>query len=111
MTTKAKAITWIIVAVVVIGGGVWWWVSMSQTATAPTTSQTLQPTSTAQTAMMTPTSTPTSTPSNGVSATDDSNAALQGDLSNIDTQMNGFSSDNASVTQGMNDQQGQESQL
>ncbi len=102
MTTKAKTILWIIIAIVVIGA-VWWWWSMGQTATAPTTGQANQPTS-------------TSTLSNGVSgsgvsATDSSNAALQTDLSNIDGQMNGFSSDNASITQGSNDQEVQQSQF
>lgn len=107
MTTKAKTILWIIVAVVVIIGAVWWWwMSMSQTATAPTTSQANQPSIDAGN---NPPMAPTST--NGISATDDSNAGLQTDLSNIDSQMNGFSSDNASVTQGLNDQPVQQSQL
>jgi cytoskeletal protein RodZ len=108
MSTTLKIVLGVVVAVVVVGG-IWWWVAASKTAEAPAVSTT-------QTQNMTPTSTAMNTstppaPSNGVSATDSSNAALQADLSNIDTQMNGFSSDNASVSQGMNDQPVQQSQL
>ena len=90
---------WVVIAVVVIGGA-WWYLSMSQTATAPTASN---PAPSAPPAPM--------PPSNGVSASNNSNATLQSNLSNIDSQMNGFSSDNASVNNGMSDQQVQQSQL
>ena len=108
MTTTAKTILWIIVAIVVIGA-IWWWVSMSQTATAPTTGQANQPAANIPTTNINSTASSTTTP--GVSATDSSNAALQTDLSNIDTQMNGFSSDNTNVNNGLNDQPVQQSQL
>lgn len=101
-----KGILWTIAAVVVIGGGIWWWVSSSRPATSPTAMD--QTNNQAQ--MQTPPSQPTSS-DNGVSATDSSNAALNTDLSNIDSQMNGFSSDNASVNQGMNDQPVQQQQF
>lgn len=108
MSTKAKIGTWVVAAVVVVAGGAWWWMSMSQTAVAPVNSN--HPFPETQTQPMQPTPT-TPTSNNGVSMTDDSNAGLQTDLSNIDSQMNGFASDNASVNQGMNDQPVQQAQL
>jgi hypothetical protein len=108
MSTTAKTVLWVVAAVVVIGG-IWWWIASGQTAVSPTS----YPTGQAQSQSST---TPTATaqpaaPSNAISATDNSNAGLQANLSNIDTQMNGFSSDNASVNQGMNDQPVQQSQF
>lgn len=105
---STKTILWIVVAVVVVGGGIWWWLAMSQgampAATAPASNPPAQaPAMQGQMASSTPSSTSMGNPGN-VSANDNSNAGLDASLSNVDTQMNGFSSDNASVTQGMNDQ-------
>jgi hypothetical protein len=52
--------------------------------------------------------TPSSTPTPVV---DNSNAGLQAQLSDIDTQINGFASDTASVNQSMNDQPVSQSQF
>ena len=104
MSTNAKIVTWIVVAVVVVGGGIWWYLSAAPTAIAPA-GYGNNPTST--TAMAT--STTNNTNNNGVSATDTSNAALQADLTTVDSQTNSFSGDNASMTQGMNDQETQQS--
>ena len=106
MSTNAKIIMWLAVAVVIIGG-IWWWIgmNMNKTAVAPTNSVTQN-----QAPVNSPTQTQTSTV-NGPSATDNSNVGLQTDLSNIDSQMNGFSSDNTNVSQGMNDQSVQQASL
>jgi hypothetical protein len=106
MSTNTKIVTWVIVAVVVIGGGVLWWMHTNQTSMAPTATTTAPTPTQAQTTPQTQTP-----PSNGISMTDNSDAALQTDLSNIDSQMNGFSSDNASINQGLNDQPVAQSQL
>jgi len=102
MSRNTKIAVWVVAAIVVVGGGAWWWMGMGNSGISQV------PTNPApQTAMVggNTNTTPSSTPQgNGISMTDNSNAALQADLSNIDSQMNGFSSDNASVNQGLNDQ-------
>jgi len=103
MSTNAKVITWIIV-VVVVAGGIWWWVAASQMAVSPTSNPA------AENQSPTPIAT-APTPSNGIAASDNSNAGLQAQLSNIDSQTSGFASDNTSVNQGMSDQQVQQSQF
>lgn len=98
MSTSAKVVTWVIVAVVVVGGA-WWWFSMSHTAGAPATA-------------LAPTAPPSGATATGTATvTDNSNAALNANLSQIDAQMNGFASDNAGVNQGLDDQPVQQSQL
>ena len=112
MPTNTKIVLWIVVAVVVVGGA-WWWLSMSQTAVAPANQNiTSQNNPSAQTQTGGTAGANGAAPqTNGVSATDNSNAALQTDLSNIDSQMNSFASDNASVNQGLSDQPVQQAQL
>ncbi len=101
MSTGAKTVVWIIVAIVVIGGLIWWF---GKPAPSAPTAATGTPQNQAQS--------PTANSGNpAVSATDNSNAAIDSNLSNIDTQMKGFASDNASVNQGMNDQPVAQSQL
>lgn len=98
------AVLWIILAVVVVGGGIWWWAA-SQGQASPTAINT--PSTSQQAAAS---GTQQNSGQNAiVSANGNSNAALQTDLSNIDGQMNGFSSDNASINQGLNDQPVQQS--
>jgi cytoskeletal protein RodZ len=111
MSTNAKTVVWIIVAVVIVGGGIWWWMSMSPTATAPTYTNPTSAANPTQAPTTAPTSTPTTPPpANDVTASGNSNAALESDLSNTDSQMNGFSSDNTNINNGMNDQPVQQSQ-
>ena len=111
MSTNGKIITWVVVAVVVVGGGIWWYASMTSTANAPAAYvNNPAPATTPTTPPTTPSSTG-NTNNDGISATDTSNAALQGDLTAVDSQTSGFSSDNASITQGMNDQETQQSQI
>lgn len=103
MSTNTKVVMWILIAVVVVGG-IWWWFSMSPTAVSPATN----PVTDNQAGQNQNQPQPQT---NGVSATDNSNIALQTDLSNVDSQMNGFSSDNASVDQGLSDQPVPQQQL
>jgi cytoskeletal protein RodZ len=93
MSKGAKIILSIIV-VIAVAGGVWWWLMKSGQQTAMNT-----PTNNTTATNQTQTNTPGS-----VAANDSSNAGLQASLSNVDGKMNGFSSDNASINQGLNDQ-------
>ena len=81
MTSKIKGsakVWWIIVILIIIIGGVWWWnASQSATVFAPTTTSTI------------------------TSPSDTSNAALNQDLSSVDSQMNGLQSDNTAVDQSL----------
>jgi len=111
MSTTGKITAWVVVAIVV-AGGIWWWFSMSQNAVSPTAvNLPSQPANQAPAQQNPAGVNPAPAAANGVSAIDNSNAALQTDLSNIDSQMNGFSSDNASISQGLNDQPVQQSSL
>ncbi len=82
---------WWIVAAVVVAAGLIWYFTMGPTKSVPAAGQ--------ETATTLPTGTATS------------NAALNTDLSAIDGQMSGFSSDNANVNSSMSDQQVQQSSL
>ena len=81
MTSKIKGsakVWWIIVILIIIIGGVWWWnASQSATAIAPATTSTIN------------------------SPSDTSDAALNQDLSSVDSQMNGLQSDNTAVDQSL----------
>jgi len=103
MSKTVKVILWVAVAVVVIGG-VWWW--MTSTGGAPggqspvTANQ--QPAAPSPAA---PAANPNSAPAPAPSTvSDNSNASLNQDLSNIDSQMDGMQSDTATINQGLNDQ-------
>ena len=97
---------WVVVGVIVVGG-IWWWAMGSQPVAAPTSAlPSANPPSSNPPANQTPSTTP-----NGISATDNSNAALQTNLASIDSQMNGFSSDNTNITQSENDQPVSQQQL
>jgi cytoskeletal protein RodZ len=85
MSKTGKVIMWIVIVVIVVGG-IWWWVvSQSNVAMAPSNNNS---SSTAS----------TSYPQG------DSDQSINQDMTNVNTQMNGLTSDNASVTQSMNDQ-------
>lgn len=103
MSYKAKIITGVIVAVVVIGGA-WFELSMENKTNSPAAYQT-------NVGTQNPTTTNSNSAGTGVSQTDTSNAGLQADLSSVDSQMNGFASDNTSINQGMSDQPVQQSQF
>jgi hypothetical protein len=99
MSTTSKTVIWVIVAIVVIGG-IWWWaVSGNQSAqnTQPGTAMnnSAQPTADNTTAGS------NAAGSNAIVSNDNSDASLDQDLANLDTQINGLSSDSASVDQGI----------
>jgi cytoskeletal protein RodZ len=98
MSKTGKIILWIIIAVIVIGG-IWWWIASQNTVSAPTTAIN--------------TTTGTSNASTSASSTypaGNSNQAITQDLASVDAQLSGLNSDNASVTQSMNDQPVQQAQ-
>jgi hypothetical protein len=105
MSKTAKIVTWVVVIVVVVGGGIWWWMASNNnasTAMAPNMpGMAMNTTSTA--------AAPSSTML--ASGNANSNAALQADLGQVDGQMNAMGGDNASITQGMNDQPVQQQQF
>ncbi len=92
----SKTALWItiVVVVVLIGAGVWWW-SMAQNQNNASPAVT-----TAQQAG-----------SNGSQPVGNSDADISQEMSNVNAQMNGMSSDSASINQGLNDQPVQQSQL
>jgi hypothetical protein len=96
MSTTGKIILWVVIAVIVIGG-IWWWLASRNSAPAGSTSPTTASTTS-------PTATSTSYPQG------DSDQSINQDMTNANAQMNGLSSDNASVTQSMNDQPVQQAQ-
>ena len=105
----SKTAIWIVVVVVVVlgGAGIWW--SMSQSGSSPVAVQ--QPT-TQQPATQQP-ATP-STGSTGASAptvSDNSDQSINQDLASVNSQMSGFTSDSASINNGLNDHPVQQSQF
>ena len=92
MSNTGKTILWIVVILVVVGGGIWWWMashgmgSINGAGTSPVTVNNANP------------SASSSLPQG------DSNQAISQEMTDINAQMNGLSSDTASVNQSMNDQ-------
>lgn len=86
MSRTGKIILWVIVAAVVVGGGIWWWMASQNGA---------------------PSSMPTAM-DNGSASTSypqgNSDQSINQDMASLDAQMNGLSSDSASVAASMNDQ-------
>jgi len=105
MSTTGKTVLWIVIAVIVVGGGIWWWVASQSSAAAPTAETT--PPAANQGAPTTPGAgvTPSSSYPSG-----DSDQSIQQDMASVNAQMNGLGSDNASVTQSLNDQPVQQAQ-
>lgn len=101
MSNTTKATVAVVALVVILAGG-YWFVS-SQTAPEATTvvATTPNPVSVSS----------TSGASTLPSGTQTSNQALGQDLSAIDTQLSGLNSDNANVSQSVNDQQVPQSSL
>ena len=83
MTKSSKIIIWAIVILVIVAG-IWWY--FSRPSASPT--QPIQ----------------TGSAGGTVTAGNNSNAALDQDLSTIDSQLNSLSADSASIDQGLNDQ-------
>ena len=90
MSKTGKIILWVVVAVIVIGG-IWWWIAASQSGVPATTSN-VSP------------ATGTSTAASPSYPQGDSEQSINQDMTSLSAQMNGLSSDNANVTQSMNDQ-------
>lgn len=86
MSKSSQVFLSVVIAIILIGGGIWWW-NASQ---------------------MSGTETGTATSPNGgsdtLSAGANSDAYLNSDLTNMDTQINGLASDSANINQSMNDQ-------
>jgi hypothetical protein len=93
MTSALKAVLWILVAIVVIGGAYYWYES-THPSVAPVA-----------VGSQTSTSTQASVPAGPTlaSGSDTSDAALQQDLSGMDSQMSVMNSDTAAIDQGLND--------
>lgn len=91
MSTTGKVILWIVVAVIVVGG-IWWWAA-SQNSGAPAVTATNGGGSPAASSTAS-----TSYPQG------DSDQSINQDMASVNAQLNGLSSDNASITQSMNDQ-------
>lgn len=104
--TKTAKVALVIVVVALLGVGIWWWTAGQNGATnAPTAANSVSPTPAAST------SPSNQTPGTALNSSGNSNADLNANLSQIDGQMNAMNSDNASITQGMNDQPVQQSSL
>ncbi|HUC01734.1 MAG TPA: hypothetical protein VMA75_02415 [Candidatus Paceibacterota bacterium] len=94
MSKTGKILSGVVIAIIVIGG-VWWWID-AQNGTVPTA---LAPGANGTSSVAnSPAAASTSYPQG------DSDQAIDQDMTSLNAQMNGLSSDNASVTQSMNDQ-------
>ncbi|MBU6323693.1 hypothetical protein KGQ55_03330 [Patescibacteria group bacterium] len=96
MSTNLKVLIAAIV-IIVVGGGLWW--QFGRGSGGGSASENSQPASAAPVSDTLPTGSSTS------------DASLQTDLNAIDTQINSFGSDNASVQSGLTDQPVQQSSL
>ena len=101
MSKTVKIIVWVVV-VIIAGGGIWWWMA-SQNSALPVVNNT--PASGAAAATSTPNSAPSSSYPQGAS-----DQSINQDMTSLDAQINGLSSDNASVTQSLSDQPVQQAQ-
>jgi len=108
MSKTSKIVLWVIVVVIVVGAAVWFFMKPNSAAPVGQGAPAPMPQA-APIAPTAPTSAtgnmPPSAPTGLVTApTDDSNAALNQDLTSINSQLNGLASDSASIDQGLNDQ-------
>ena len=91
-----KVIILIVIIVLVVLAG--WWFMSQQSTSSPTANTTSQP------ANQTPRTNNVSgnvSANTAISAKDNSDAALNQDLNNVDSQMNGLNSDNANASQSL----------
>lgn len=99
MSTSIKIVL-LIVIVIVAGTAIWWWSMGQGSPVGYNTTNSGNPGGT------------TNTPSGGSSLSQgNTNAELNQDLAQIDSQVNGFSSDSASIDQSLNDQSVSQTQL
>jgi cytoskeletal protein RodZ len=92
-----KGAIWaIVIVVVLVGGGIWWWVAANNNVGTPPMASTTTPNGTS--------SEPTSTASSTPLPQGDSDQSINEEMTDINTQMNGLSSDTANVNSSMNDQ-------
>jgi len=97
MSKTGKIILWIVVALIVIGG-IWWLIASQNGTPSTSNSYTNAPTTNTSSTTGTSTASSTSYPQGN------SDQSINQDMTSLNVQMNGLSSDNASVTQSMNDQ-------
>jgi hypothetical protein len=87
----------LVLVIVVVGAGVWGWMSYHPSAPAQPAQQ--------EVAVQPPAPPPPPpTPADSINASGSSDAALQGDLNTLDTQVQSAQDANASVDQSFNDQ-------
>ena len=105
MSKTGKIILWIVIAVVVVGGGIWWWIASQGNfpIATPAATNTI-PEATSSTEGTASVTQPASYPQGS------SDQSINQDMTSLNTQMNGLNSDNASVTESMNDQPVQQAQ-
>lgn len=97
MSKTGQIVLWIVVAVIVIGG-IWWWVASRNHASTVAPAMNSVPTASTTSMAGASTTASTSYPQG------DSDQSINEDMTNLNTQLNGLNSDNASITQSMNDQ-------
>ena len=99
MSSTGKITLWVVIILVVVVGGVWWWVASQGAGTnggvAP---------STGTAAVVNPSSASSTASASSSLPQGNSNQAINQEMTNINAQMNGLSSDTASVNQSLNDQ-------
>jgi hypothetical protein len=97
MSTTGKAVLWIVGIVIVVGGGIWWWMASHPSNGSMDMNNMPGMTQTSTAAMAS--STASSSLPQG-----DSDQSIDQEMTDINAQMNGLSSDTANVNQSMNDQ-------
>lgn len=111
----SKSTTWIIVAVIVVvllGGGVWWWnMSQNQSSSNPAPQAQNNLAAQQQPVAVNPSPTNTVVPPASQLPSGNSDQAINQELNDTNSQLNGLSSDSASINQGLSDQPVQQSQL
>ena len=96
-----KMILWIVIIVIVVGGGIWWWMASQNSAPAATTAVPAASNAVGATGTSGATATGAQSASYPQGSSDQ---AINQDMTSVDAQLGGLTSDNASVTQSMNDQ-------
>ncbi len=102
MSSTGKITLWVVIILVVVVGGVWWWVASRGAGAgnglgAPSAS-------TGAAAVANPSSASSTAAASSSLPQGNSNQAINQEMTDINAQMNGLSSDTASVSQSMNDQ-------
>ena len=103
MSKIGKIILWIVIVVIVVGGLWWWWMASQGGAPASNNNNSVG-TTTASNPAAVSSSTASGTQTVASYPQGDSDQSINQDMTDLNTQMSGLSSDNASVTQSLNDQ-------